>query len=217
MAYTTAGDGGPPVVLVHGGAADRRDWRRNIGPLAESHQVFAPDLLGFGESDRPDARYTAGLLGEALCLFMDEVGIEQASLVGHSLGARTCLEVACTMPERVSRLVLAAPMGFGRLSATGMVLGTAAWAAYKAIFRPLPFPKLEVPLHDPDVAMFRRVAAPTLVLWGRRDFIFPPRYAERVCDLIPDSRSVLIDRAGHATHKDQPEAFNRLVLDFLQA
>ena len=214
-AYTAAGEDGAPVVLVHGGAGDRRDWSKNIEALASSHRVFVPDLIGYGETSRPDGPYTidrfAGFLGE----FMDRLGIEMACLVGHSLGGRIALEVASTSPERIARLVLVAPIGFGRLSPIGYALGTVAWATFKAIRRPLPYPSLEIDLRDRDHGRLLEVRASTLIVWGRWDTYFPAWYSGRALDAIPGSRVRLFNRSGHAPHKDQPSSFNRTVLDFL--
>ena len=95
---------------------------------------------------------------------MDTLGLEKALLVGHSLGGRACLEVARRAPERIEGLVLVAPIGFGRLSVPGLVLGTAAWALFKLTRRPLPYPPLDVRLAEADLQVFRQVEVPTLVL-----------------------------------------------------
>ena len=214
-AYSVAGDGGTPVVLVHGGAGDRRDWSKNIAALSSYHRVFAPDLIGYGDTARPNVPYTIDRFAGFLREFMDRVGIERACLVGHSLGGRVALEVACRAPERVARLVLVAPIGFGRLSPIGFALGTAGWALFKAIRRPLPYPPLEIELYERDHGPFREVRAPTLILWGRWDTYFPAWYSGRTRDAIPDSRVRLFNRSGHAPHKDESSSFNSTLLDFL--
>ena len=138
-------------------------------------------------------------------------------MVGHSVGGRACLEVARQAPNRVAKLVLVAAIGFGKLSLPGMVLGTAAWALFKAILRPLPYPPLEVQLDETHRDGFGEVDAPTLILWGKRDRYFPSRYAERALELIPNSRLELFTRSGHSPHRDEPSAFNRVVLDLFSS
>ena len=187
-AYTAAGAEGMPVVLVHGGAGDRRDWTRSFPAIASSYRVFAPDLIGYGESSRPGGKYDIGLFSRFLTDFMDALGLERAALVGHSLGARACLEIAMRDPDRVAKLVLVSPVGFGGLSVSGYILGTAGWALSKAVRRALPYPPLDIQLKDPNPQGFRDVRCPTLVLWGRADMFFPSKYARRAVELIPDSR-----------------------------
>ena len=147
--------------------------------------------------------------------FMDTVDIDRAFLVGHSLGGRSCLELARQAPDRVGKLVLVAPIGFGKLSATGVVLGTAGWALYKLLRKPLPYPELDIELEEPRVDGFREIDIPCLVLWGRWDTYFPSAYARRVAEAIPNSTVRLFRRSGHSPHRREPSTFNRWVLDFL--
>lgn len=211
--YTAAGDEGTPVVLVHGGASDRRDWTKHISAFAETHRVYAPDLIGYGQSTRLDQPYTFQHFSDFLCDFMDAVGIDKALLVGHSLGGRACLEVAHRSPGYVEKLVLVAPMGFGKLSLPGMIMGAAFWASYKAIRKRLPFPTLDIELEDRNIERFQGVSAPTLILWGRWDPFFPSKYSRRALNAIPNSRLKLLP-SGHAPHKRNPAGFNKIVLDF---
>ena len=106
--YLNAGDAGSPVVFLHGGGTDSASlsWKLTLGPLAEDHRVFAPDLPGYGESDRPDIHYTTDYYINFLGDFMDMVGIEQASLIGVSMGGGIALGFALRSRQRVNRLVL---------------------------------------------------------------------------------------------------------------
>jgi 3-oxoadipate enol-lactonase len=106
IAYEEHGDG-PAVLLVHEGVADRRMWRGQVPVLARDHRVVAVDLRGFGET--PNA---SGLFSHVddLREVLDELGIERATVVGGSFGAKVALELAVTHPERVERLVLCPPV-----------------------------------------------------------------------------------------------------------
>ena len=213
--YTHAGTGPSSVILVHGGAGDRHDWSKNIETLSEAHEVFAPDLIGFGGNFRDDRPHTIRRFSDFLGDFMDTVGLRSASLVGHSLGARACLELASQAPEKADRLVVVSPMGFGRLSVPGYVLGTLGWAASKLIRRPLPYPTLDIKLNEPSHDHLRAIRGPALVLWGRWDLFFPYRYAHRVVETVPNSTLSVFRRSGHAPHRNEPDAFNESVLRFL--
>src|SRR5262249_6059620 len=85
--YLEAGSG-PPLVLVHGLASSAaRDWGRLLGPLARRYHVLAPDLPGFGDSDRPkDADYSIPMQVEAVRTFMKAAGIGRARVAGISMG-----------------------------------------------------------------------------------------------------------------------------------
>jgi 2-hydroxy-6-oxo-octa-2,4-dienoate hydrolase len=110
--YLEAGDG-PPVVLVHGsgpGVTAYANWRLTLPALAATHRVLAPDMAGFGFSDKP-GRYGMDLWVGQLVGFLDALGLERASLVGNSFGGGLALAVATAHPERVDRLVLMGSVG----------------------------------------------------------------------------------------------------------
>src|SRR5438067_10404883 len=97
---------GPAVVLVHGLGGFAESWRHNLGSLAARATVYAIDLPGFGRSAKPPAAYSLAFFARSLHAFLDGVGLTQASLVGHSLGAAVAVTYALTRPARVERLAL---------------------------------------------------------------------------------------------------------------
>jgi len=115
--YDTAGDCGSPVLLfVHGWASSSRMWREAMEALAGDFQCLAPDLPGFGESERPPAGwYTLPNYLRFLHGFCDSLGIRQAHLVGHSMGGTIALGLAADAPERVDRLVAVNPVVTGKV------------------------------------------------------------------------------------------------------
>ncbi|MFC7617346.1 alpha/beta fold hydrolase [Actinokineospora soli] len=104
--YTRTGQGSP-VVLVAGGAQWLYSFRDTIPALAEHHTVYAVDLPSQGYTRAADDfEYTIPAMGEAIGAFLDAVGVEKASLVGHSWGGAWSLSFVERHPERVDRLVL---------------------------------------------------------------------------------------------------------------
>ena len=95
---------GPAVIFVHGLGGFAESWRHNVRPLANRATVYSVDLPGFGESAKPRTHYRLSYFASALRGFMDGLGIAQASLVGHSLGAAVSVTLALTHPTRVERL-----------------------------------------------------------------------------------------------------------------
>ena len=100
---------GPVVVLVHGLGADLSKWHANIDELAQTHRVLALDLLGFGLSDKPNVDYRMQVYVDQVRELLDSRGIDQATLVGNSMGGLVSLQFAAQHPERVKSLVLVAP------------------------------------------------------------------------------------------------------------
>lgn len=101
---------GPNLMLLHGLGASSFSWRHNLGPLSKRYRVVAPDLPPHGRSPAPlDGDYTVEGQTRAILDFLDRRGIEQAALVGNSLGGGLALLLAQEYPERFPALVLLAP------------------------------------------------------------------------------------------------------------
>jgi len=111
--YWVLGTSGPPVVMIHGLGASAEIWLRNINPLAERHQVYVPDLIGFGRTDKPSAPDTAEHFIRFIDDFLNVMKLERCSLVGHSLGGGIALRYVLRFPERVDRLALVDSAGLG--------------------------------------------------------------------------------------------------------
>ena len=112
--YWAAGTSGPQVLLLHGIGASVEIWRGTLKALGARHRVLALDMPGFGRSDKPAASYSLAYLAAFVRDFVDAMGIERTSLVGHSLGGGVALRFALDFPERLERLGLVAPAGLGR-------------------------------------------------------------------------------------------------------
>jgi len=100
---------GPTVVLVHAGVADRRMWDSVLPQLDRDHDVVRVDLRGFGESADPPAGEWSYV--DDVARTLDALSLASPHLVGCSMGAGVCAELAVTRPDLVSSLVLAAPGG----------------------------------------------------------------------------------------------------------
>ena len=113
--YLEAGSGGDTVVLIHGsgpGVTAYANWRGVVPALGEHFHVYAPDMVGFGYSDRPEGiRYGLDVWADQTLGFMDAMGIQKAHLVGNSFGGGIALRIATQHPDRVGKLVLMGSMG----------------------------------------------------------------------------------------------------------
>lgn len=106
---------GPAVLLIHGsgpGVTAYANWRLTMPELARRFRVIAPDMVGFGETERPPGcRYDMdNWVAHALGL-LDALGLEQAHVVGNSFGGALALALAIRAPQRVGRLVLMGSVG----------------------------------------------------------------------------------------------------------
>jgi len=112
--YLEAGTG-PPVVLVHGsgpGVSAYANWRLTLPALGRDFRCLAPDLPGFGSTDRrPNDSYGIETWAAHLVGFLDALGLDRVSVVGNSMGGAVALRMAARHPDRVDRLVLMGSVG----------------------------------------------------------------------------------------------------------
>ncbi|WP_433020640.1 alpha/beta fold hydrolase [Kribbella sp. CA-294648] len=108
LAVRRRGEGGVPLLLLHGFPCTSRIWSHNLGPLAEQgFDVVAPDLRGYGDSDfAPDDFYDLNAFGTDLIGLFDQFGWQRVVVAGHDLGAMIAVDLANRHPDRVDRLVI---------------------------------------------------------------------------------------------------------------
>ena len=213
--YRETGDGsGPVLILLHALGEDAGDWDEVAKALSKRYRVLALDQRGHGQSEYT-AHYSFELMRDDLRDFVDVLGLEQFSLMGHSMGGLVALLFAEEHPERVQRLVIedaAPPAGSSN--------------------RPEPPPEPPEPvsfdwrvvapirrqLNDADPAWWDRlprITAPTLVVGGGSTSHIPQEELEALSKRIPGCRLVTIEGAGHEVHSARHEQFLTVVEGFL--
>ena len=113
--HHTHGGHGSPVLFIHGlGSSGYIEWRFNLEAAAGRHRVFAPDLPGFGRSDKPRARYGIPYFTRFIERYLESRRLTSVAVVGASLGGRIALELTLQRPRLVRKLALINSLGFGR-------------------------------------------------------------------------------------------------------
>ena len=136
------GDGGRPIVFVHGLSGSWPNWLEQLPVFATDHRVLAMDLPGFGHSPMPAGEISIAGYARLLDALLAALGIDAAVLVGNSMGGFIGAELAISYPQRVERLVLVSAAGLythnepraTRATPTlrrleRVLMATAAWAA----------------------------------------------------------------------------------------
>jgi pimeloyl-ACP methyl ester carboxylesterase len=128
--YLEAGSG-ETVLMLHGsgpGVSAVANWQHNIPTLAQRFHVLAPDIVGFGTTERPeDIVYSLRTWTDHVWAFMDARGMEKARVIGNSLGGRIALQMATDQPDRIAKMVLMGTPGVGMTPTEGL----AALRAYE--------------------------------------------------------------------------------------
>ena len=128
--YLEAGSG-EPVLMLHGsgpGVSALANWQHNIPRLAQRFRVLAPDIVGFGATERPDdIVYSLRTWTDHVWAFLDAHDIQKTAIVGNSLGGRIALQMAADRPDRITKMVLMGVPGVGMTPTEGL----AALRAYE--------------------------------------------------------------------------------------
>ncbi|WP_286158983.1 alpha/beta hydrolase [Methylobacterium sp. Leaf456] len=220
-----------PVILVHGLGMSSRYMIPLAGHLAPHLRVYAPDLPGFGLSDKPSRALTVRQLADALAAWMHKVGLQRAAFVGNSLGCEVLVELAVVHPHLVDRLVLQGPTpdpearGIARQVVGFFLIApferwSLAWVALtdyarSGIRRYLQTLRSMIDNHIGEKAL--RVSQPTLVVWGTRDAIVPYAFVTSLAASLPRGTLAVIPGAAHGINYSHPEAFTAALLPFLLA
>jgi 3-oxoadipate enol-lactonase len=237
-----------PVVLLHGFPLNSRMWARERALLA-NRAVLAPDFPGFG--GRPPGPETLDGFAEVVMDEMDQAGIDQAVVVGLSMGGYVAFRLLARSPARVVGLILAdtragADDEAGRMKRTAQAERVrregVAWmpeallpaflgettrrerpAVVEAVrgwiadANPEGVARALLAMRDrPDsTSTLKDVAVPVLALVGEEDALTPVAESRRIAESVPDGRLVLIPGAGHLSNLENPEAFGRELVSFL--
>ena len=241
--YITQGTG-PPLLLLHSAWGSGRFWLPVMGPLSQQFTVFAPDMLGHGDSAKPAPGYSIPEYAKSKLHFMDALRIDKAYLVGNSTGATISIEIAASYSERVNKLVVAGlPVLENDEERAGREATLRATLDDQGSPRPFTLEELKMWFAHPSEELralaneTRSKAGPDLMEVPRAVYAFEvlPRLSQISCptlilygekdglrgkehkllDGIRGSRLVLLPEAGHIPQLDDPEGFVREVLDFL--
>jgi pimeloyl-ACP methyl ester carboxylesterase len=239
--FEDSGGAGPVVVLLHAGTGSCRMWRHQVPALAGAGlRVIAYDRRGHGRTEANEA----GVAAEDLAALLAHLRIASAHLVGTAAGAIVALDFALSQPQRVRRLVLANTHGglqdddylalqkrlrpspqFDALPAEVKELGPSyraadpegvkRWLALEREARHKGIGTLPATAQRITSGSLAKLAMPVLLLTGDADLYMPPPVLRLLAAKIPRARAAVIAEAGHSAYWEQPDAFNRAVLDFL--
>jgi pimeloyl-ACP methyl ester carboxylesterase len=231
----------PPLLYLHGTSLGNL-WLEYHQRLAQRFHLFAPDIPGFGLTQRPDWMRD---MSDYILYFRDlleTLGLEKPIFVGHSLGGWMAVEVAVWYPERVGKLALSNAAGirvkgspiadlfamnpqelfatiFDDLSAAAPLIPAEMSFEYivdqfrqRATLASLAWN----PHYDPSLERrLERVQCPTLIIWGEHDRLIPPVYGERYQQLIAGSKLVILQGTGHMPMFEKPAEWSEQITRFL--
>lgn len=240
--------GGPgrPLVLVHGLGGRGEDWSPMLAELAgRGFHVYAPDLLGYGRSERPDVSYSMAMEAGVVEGFMTAVGVPRADVAGWSMGGWVAMLLTLDYPERVDRLVVMDSAGV-RFPATydaTLFTPTDVAGVHRLLGmltpRTLPIPDflaraLVRSLAKSKWVIDRSLASmtggadqldgrlgsvrqPMLIVWGAQDALIPISAGEQIHRAVPQSRMAVMEGCGHLAPTECSKGVLGAMAEFLLA
>ena len=245
-ARPASGQGGTPLVLVHGLGARGEDWAALMAPLAaQGFHVYAPDLLGYGRSPKPDVDYSIALEEQTVAKFMQAVHVPRADVGGWSMGGWVAMKLAIDRPEMVDRLVIYDSAGVYFPATFAAELFTPTDAAglnhLMTMLTPKPIKLPEFAAKDAirrlrrngwvidrsmasmmrgrDLLDFQlyRISQPMLIVWGAQDELIPLAVGEKIHQDVPQSVLDVVEGCGHLAPAECARPVLAATVRFLQA
>lgn len=230
--YETFGRGAP-IVFVHGWLGSWRYWVPVMEDLAAEHRTYALDLWGFGDSDKKHERYDVPVYVDMLAAFLQQMGISNVLLVGHTLGAAIATELTAQRPDLVSK-VLAVGLPLTPDSINRKLLSAGPNDALARLFWNRQRPYAEVERSLPKIAnnaialtiqavarldlrdTLEEIDVPVLTVYGDRDNVISADQAEELEWNHYAARVIILPETYHFPMLDQTAQFSRLVRDFVE-
>ena len=235
--YEISGPGdGPAVVLLHHGLGSVRAWRSQVPALtAAGFQVLAYDRWGYGASD---ARPSLSMPyfeddQEDFCALIDQLGLKQFSLVGHSDGGTIALYLAARLPQQVRRLVTIAAHiyiepkmiltfpafreQFEHDEAFRIGLGRVHGEKYESLFNSWLNGWTQESYFRWDMrSLLGAITCPALVVQGKQDEYATAQHAYDLADGLPGSDLWLVPGARHMLPQENADILNPKLVEFLK-
>ncbi len=242
--YRDTGGSGTPVVLLHAATGSSRVWDFQFSAFAAAgYRVIAFDRRGWGRTEVTSAG-PADTAADDLLALLDQLHLDRGHVIGTAAGGFVALDFALSYPQRVRSLVVANSIGgvqdadyvemgrrlrppeFDKLPPEIREVGpsyraanpegTARWVELEKISRP-PGPRAAAqPLRNHiTFALLENMHAPTLLMTGDADLYAPPPILPLFAARIKGAETLVIPEAGHSAYWEQPETFNRAVLEFI--
>jgi pimeloyl-ACP methyl ester carboxylesterase len=243
--YTDSGGTGVPLILLHANTGNADSWQPNIPGFVEAgYRVITFDRRGWGRSRaNPATGPQPGTIAEDLHALVEHLGLERFHLVGVAGGGFAAYDYVLWHPERLRSLVVAASGGAivdEELRQLRQKTGLPGFASWPPEFREVSMgymatdPEglqrwLEIHHHSqqkgapaqPQRTMItfeklKTIRVPTLLMPGDQDLQAPPWVMRRQLAHIPGAEFIVLPEASHSINWEQPEAFNRNVLEFIR-
>lgn len=226
---SSASEDAPAIILIHGLLVSGRYFLRLAQRLSRFYRVYIVDLPGFGKSRDPGIVLDIAESAEIVYAWMQAMNLEQAILIGQSMGAQVVTQCIANHPEVASRLVLISPTMDPRTRWFPRLFAGWLWNMLREA--PILYPLLVADFVDCGIPRFVRMlryalhdhiedrlallSIPTLVIAGAGDTLSPVSWSNRVARLLPHATLLVITGHIHDVHFTAPVETAQAIHAFL--
>jgi len=227
------------LLFLHGWRSEGSVWNSTISALEKQGlNAYAIDFPGFGHSAISREAYTIKDFSQTIAEFINKLELHNVQVVGHSFGGRVGIKLAASYPGLVEKLVLVDSAGFASDKNKKSLLAFAA-KIVKPLFKPqimqglrksiyrymgaedyVETPELQATfvnvINEDLTEDMKKIQAPTLIISGANDKDIPISFGEKMHSLIPHSKFVILNSAGHFSFLDNPQEFKVQLENFLK-
>lgn len=235
---------GKDILVLHGWGANINTIMPIVNILKDKFRVHAIDLPGFGKSQKPNEPIDSFKYADIVKNYIDNMGINDITLIGHSFGGKISIILGSKYPELVNKIVLVNSAGLIPKRGLKYYLKVYSFKTLRHIYKTLFFwlkdeEKLErfykkfgstdykdasgvmrkilvTVVNENLFSLLNKIKAPTLLIWGDNDQATPLYMGKIMEKEIPDSGLVVLEGAGHYSYLDDFQRFTVILRNFLQ-
>ncbi|EDX59636.1 alpha/beta fold hydrolase [Bacillus cereus] len=230
--FKQIGEGKPPLLMFHGFGNSSDGFKDIYSDLAKRHSIISVDLLGFGRSSKPiNYLYTFPNQANMYYKLMKKLGYDSFAIMGHSMGGELALNLTYLYPNAVTHLILVDAPGVETLQ--------------NKIFSPKPslidtlntvtdireykendvkykrsntdhYKELRKMIENPISMDPKKIQAPTLIIWGRKDKSVSWKDGRKYQELIKNSTFRVIEDGYHAPFRQEPKEFIKYIEEYFE-
>jgi len=227
---------GWPILFLHGWLGSWRYWMSSMESVSDKYRTYALDLWGFGDSDKSNVRCNLADYVALVDHFLENMGISQAPIIGHSLGATIALEYAVRHPDRVNKIMaVSLPLGEESINRNLVDFAKNSMLAKMRWWRQITYPEVtkeaektskeaitlsmqsvaEVDITSRIQSLGQWKDAMLLVVYGEKDDIIDPDPMAALDGQWENIRPIGLSDSKHFPMLEQTAKFNRLLREFL--
>lgn len=246
ICYKISGEGKETVVMLQGWGTDLGVYDAVADSIREKYTFIQFDFPGFGSSDEPREAWNVDAYADFFCKFMKALGVERASLIGHSYGGRVIIKLAArdTLPFEIEKIVLIDSAGILPRKTFSQKMKIKRYRILKKILNlnliyalfpelvddwrnrqgsadyrnatPMMRQCLVMAVNEDLTGLLPRIRQDTLLIWGDQDTATPISDAKIMEERIPNAGLAVLEGAGHFSFLEKPVVFRSIMRSYFQ-